>query len=79
MNDTKYRSDGNGGVVPEKPPLGVKPAWIAHQQRIKDLTQAIERTVSVPVPNYGLCVKWAFEIQTLCSMLDKIYRMEGKT
>ena len=45
-----------------KPALGIKPAWLAAQCRIQELSEAIIRQIEDIKPNTNLIRKWAYEI-----------------
>lgn len=51
-----------------KPPLGCKPAFISSSERIKELSDAIERQPDNP----ELIEKWAVEILYHCEILKNI-------
>lgn len=46
----------------DKPPIGIKPAWLAAEERIKALSDAIKRQLEGEQPNMSLIRKWAYEI-----------------
>ncbi len=39
-------------IKPEKPPIGIKPAWIVQRDRIFEIVEAMERysNAGVPIP-----------------------------
>ena len=56
----------------EKPPLGVRPAWIAAWQRIGELAEGIIRQYESSDRKAELCEKWAEEIIMQCEIIEKI-------
>lgn len=55
----------------EKPPLGVRPAWIAAWQRIGELAEGIIRQCENATGKADLCKEWASEIILLCEFIEK--------
>lgn len=60
----------------EKPPLGARPAWIAHKERVYELVEAIRRGMGPVKPDYDLIASWAREIYVLCKMIDRLRKAE---
>ena len=56
----------------QKPPLGVKPYYIAAWQRIGELIEAIERQYESADGDAGLVEKWANEISWQASMIEAL-------
>lgn len=56
----------------EKPPLGVRPAWIAAWQRIGELAEGIIRQYESSDGKTELCEKWAEEIIMQCEIIEKM-------
>lgn len=54
----------------QKPPLGVKPAWMVAWSRIGDLAEAITRQYESQNGNARLAEKWAQEIGWQCSIIE---------
>lgn len=55
----------------EKPPLGVRPVWIAVWQRIGELAEGIIRQYESAERKADLCKEWASEIILLCEFIEK--------
>ena len=58
----------------DKPPLGVKPYFIALPNRIKELAEAILRNAN---DTSGVCKKWAEEIIELSAALERLSKKVG--
>ena len=56
----------------EKPPLAVKPYYVAAWQRISELIDGIKRQYDSGKGDAKLCEKWANEIQWQCSMMESL-------
>lgn len=56
----------------EKPPLGVKPAWMVAWSRIAELCEAIERQYESHNGNTELVMQWASEIGWQCSIIESL-------
>lgn len=56
----------------QKPPLGIKPYYIAAWQRIGELIEAIERQYESADGDAGLVEKWANEIGWQASMIEAL-------
>ena len=54
----------------KKPPIGVKPAWMAAWQRISELIDAIERQYESHNGDANLVKLWAEEITWQCSIIE---------
>lgn len=61
----------------DKPPLGIKPAWLAAQCRIQELSEAIIRQIEDIKPNTDLIRKWAYEIISQSDLYEED-KDEGK-
>ena len=59
-------------MIDIKPPLGVAPGFIYYQDRISDLSKAIERASDTK--NIRI---WANEIVALCDLIDGIGEKNG--
>lgn len=57
----------------KKPPLGIKPYYIAHGERINDLADAIKRTNDVNDIRYYIS-----EMLLICTLIDDMGRVERK-
>ena len=55
----------------EKPPLGIKPAWLAAQCRVQELAEAIGRQIDAEEPKTDLIRKWAYEIISQVDIYDE--------
>ena len=64
-------------AIYDKPPLGVKPHWIAYRDRIDELNQAISRylqqiptlqNITVKCAYYRQISQWAKEIEQLSKL-----------
>lgn len=55
-----------------KPPIGVKPYYVAAWQRIGELIDAIERQYESHDGDAKLVEKWANEIQWQCSLIESL-------
>lgn len=60
----------------QKPPLGVKPAWMVAWSRIAELIAAIERQYESPHGDARLVEKWAQEIGWQCSIIEAFETQE---
>ena len=65
-----HNESRNPPSLPEKPPLGVRPAWIAAWQRIGELAEGICRQYESPERKTELVEKWAFEIMQQCHVIE---------
>jgi hypothetical protein len=55
----------------ERPPLGVKPYYIAASERIEDLADAIKRYAPNCDTEYEKISQWAEEIKMQCAIAKK--------
>ena len=55
----------------ERPPLGVKPYYIAASERIEALAGAIERYAENVYTEYEKIMEWAEEIKMQCMIAKK--------
>lgn len=62
----------------QKPPIGVKPYYIAAWQRIGELIGAIERQYESADGDAGLVEKWANEISWQASMIEALRGEQDK-
>lgn len=73
MEKLEYLKKYEKGDVPLKPPLGCKPSWLASQERIETLGEAIVRYAYHPNVN-GTTTKqikaWAKEILYHCEIME---------
>ena len=53
-----------------RPPLGVKPCFLAAEERISDLTDGIKRQLSAEKPDYDLIRRWSKEIGWQCELIE---------
>ena len=60
----------------QKPPLGVKPAWMVAWSRIAELIDAIERQYESPHGDARLVEKWAQEIGWQCVIIEAFEAQE---
>lgn len=60
-------------IKSEKPPLGAKPYYIAHVERINDLADAIKRTEDINDIRY-----YVSEILLCCTLIEDMRRIEHK-
>ena len=58
-----------------KPPLGVKPCFLAAEGRISDLADGIKRQLVAEKPDYGLIRRWSKEIEWQCELIEHDRRM----
>lgn len=63
----------------DKPPLGVRPAYVAAWQRIRELIEGIRRQYESPDGNSELVKKWAIEIKLQCQIIEVIGKDEGES
>ena len=57
----------------EKPPLGAKPYYIAHGERIHDLADAIKRTDDINDIRFYIS-----EMLLICTLIEDMKRIEPK-
>lgn len=57
----------------EKPPLGIKPYYIAHGERINDLADAIKRTEDINDIRY-----YVSEMLLCCTLIEDMRKIERK-
>lgn len=57
----------------EKPPLGIKPYYIAHGERINDLADAIKRTEDINDIRY-----YVSEMLLICTLIEDMKKIEPK-
>lgn len=55
----------------DKPPLGVKPAYVVAWQRIGELIEAIERQYESPSGDAEKVRDWAEEIEMQCEIIER--------
>ena len=53
-----------------RPPLGVKPCWVAAEGRIGDLADGIKRQLGAESPDYDLIRRWSKEIGWQCELIE---------
>ena len=59
-----------------KPPLGVRPAWMAAWDRVGELIDGIKRHYTAPNGDAAQCEKWAKEIVFQCQIIQRSQKDE---
>lgn len=59
-----------------KPPLGVKPAWMVAWERVGELVDGIRRHYTEPNGDAAQCEKWAKEIAFQCQLIQRSQKNE---
>ena len=57
-------------VSASKPALGVKPCWLASEERIGDLADGIKRQIESGKPDLKLIKRWTREIGGQCELIE---------